>query len=133
MISLLSSLHHDIGASCCRYRATETKKEGQMVPWTIAGMPMIEQRFQVKDKVLTMLAPADVDAVMDYYIEQGEQRSTCQLCIACQQCHRGSCNRSCIGTGPAVGEQWPNAPAQQWVHHHWNSSNIVKAVALRSC
>jgi hypothetical protein len=47
-----------------------------MVPWSIAGMPMIEQRFQVKDQVLTMLAPADVDAVMDYYIAQGEHQGT---------------------------------------------------------
>jgi predicted enzyme related to lactoylglutathione lyase len=42
-----------------------------MAPWQIAGLQMIEQRIQVGDHVMTMFAPADVDAVIDYYAGLG--------------------------------------------------------------
>lgn len=49
-----------------------TKVEGVPLDTCIGpGLRLIRQEYKVGDTILNMIAPEDVDAVMDWYIEQG--------------------------------------------------------------
>lgn len=61
-------------AATAQQPTKSSKLEGRPLERSIGpGLQLMEQRYQVADQELVMVAPMDVDAVMDMYIESGEE------------------------------------------------------------
>lgn len=61
-------------AATAQQPTQSSKLEGRPLARSIGpGLQLMEQRYQVAEQELVMVAPMDVDAVMDMYIESGEE------------------------------------------------------------